>query len=72
MVTHEDEVAQHTKRVIRLRDGLVQSDERNTTARPVSRLAFVSDCGLPQPHGGWTPPLTAFRSRLPGTACRHK
>jgi len=26
MVTHEDEVAKHAKRVIRLRDGLVQSD----------------------------------------------
>ncbi len=26
MVTHEDEVAEHSKRVIRLRDGLVQSD----------------------------------------------
>ncbi|HJN08870.1 MAG: ABC transporter ATP-binding protein [Pirellulaceae bacterium] len=26
MVTHEDEVSQHSKRIIRLRDGLVQSD----------------------------------------------
>ena len=29
MVTHEDEVAAYTKRIIRLRDGLVQSDAVN-------------------------------------------
>lgn len=28
MVTHEDDVAEHAKRIVRLRDGLVQSDER--------------------------------------------
>jgi putative ABC transport system ATP-binding protein len=29
MVTHEDDVARHAKRVVRLRDGLLQSDEPN-------------------------------------------
>ena len=29
MVTHEDEVSEHAKRVIRLRDGLIQSDVQN-------------------------------------------
>lgn len=29
MITHEDEVAERAKRVIRLRDGLIESDERN-------------------------------------------
>jgi len=33
MVTHEDEVAAHAKRVIRLRDGLVQSDVANGDKR---------------------------------------
>ncbi|ADB19373.1 ABC transporter related protein [Pirellula staleyi DSM 6068] len=40
MVTHEDEVAAHAKRVIRLRDGLLQSDIQNETrihAKPKPR-----------------------------------
>ena len=31
MITHEDEVAARAKRVIRLRDGVIESDERNET-----------------------------------------
>jgi putative ABC transport system ATP-binding protein len=33
MVTHEDDVAAHAKRIIRLHDGSVQSDEENTNRR---------------------------------------
>lgn len=29
LVTHEEDIAQHAKRIIRLRDGLVESDEEN-------------------------------------------
>jgi putative ABC transport system ATP-binding protein len=29
IVTHEEEIALHAKRIIRLRDGLVESDEIN-------------------------------------------
>jgi putative ABC transport system ATP-binding protein len=42
MVTHEDEVSIHAKRVIRLRDGLIQSDERQA-----NRLVFARQ-GTPQ------------------------
>jgi len=35
MVTHEDDVAAHAKRIVRLRDGLVQSDERRAPTSSV-------------------------------------
>ena len=38
MVTHEDEVSIHAKRIIKLRDGLIQSDELNGDKRlPVAK-----------------------------------
>lgn len=33
MVTHENDVAAHAKRIVRLRDGLIQSDQRNEHRR---------------------------------------
>ncbi|PZR57540.1 MAG: macrolide ABC transporter ATP-binding protein [Candidatus Meridianibacter frigidus] len=36
MVTHDEEVASHAKRIIRLRDGLIVSDERSAVAAGTS------------------------------------
>jgi putative ABC transport system ATP-binding protein len=41
LVTHEDDVAAHAKRVVRLRDGLLQTDypnEKRISARPSSGM----------------------------------
>lgn len=35
IVTHEDEIGRHASRVIRMRDGMIQSDERNRPLKPV-------------------------------------
>ena len=44
MVTHEDDVSAHSKRIIRLHDGLVQSDEVNVQrARSWDVVADVSE-----------------------------
>jgi macrolide transport system ATP-binding/permease protein len=37
LVTHESEIAQQAKRIIRMRDGVVQSDERVRPVRPAAR-----------------------------------
>ncbi len=35
LVTHEEDIAQHAHRIIRLRDGLVESDERNASIKVI-------------------------------------
>ncbi len=35
LVTHEEDIARHAKRIIRLRDGLIESDENTVTTQPV-------------------------------------
>lgn len=44
MVTHEDEVAEHAKRVIRLRDGVIQTDVANVKRKifPPERIAQIA------------------------------
>lgn len=36
LVTHEPDIAEHAHRIVRLRDGVVESDERNTDIRMAS------------------------------------
>jgi putative ABC transport system ATP-binding protein len=38
MVTHEDDIAQYAHRIIRLRDGLIESDTINTNVRKVEKV----------------------------------
>ena len=38
MVTHEDDIAQYAHRIIRLRDGVVESDIINTNVRKVEKI----------------------------------
>lgn len=45
MVTHEDDVAAHAKRVVRFRDGLLQSDVRHEQRKGAGRLVVESVSG---------------------------
>jgi putative ABC transport system ATP-binding protein len=47
MVTHEDDVAAHAKRIIRLRDGLLQSDRPNDHRRRAGIKAPAQQVELP-------------------------
>lgn len=46
LVTHEEDIAQHAHRIVRLRDGLIEADYPNTDIKSVSpRLAAMRDKG---------------------------
>ena len=49
MVTHENDIAAWAKRVIRMRDGHIESDERNSS--PVTRTHAAPPVAAPLPGG---------------------
>ena len=58
MVTHEDDVAAHAKRIIRLRDGLLQSDRINDQRVAARRRTQMQTADLvAQTADSWTAPL---------------
>ena len=45
-VTHDDEMAHRTKRVVRLRDGAVESDVTNRETPPAATPEFSGEIGV--------------------------
>jgi putative ABC transport system ATP-binding protein len=46
LVTHEEDIAQHAHRIVRMRDGLIEKDYLNPNVKSVSpRLADMNDKG---------------------------
>ncbi len=43
VVTHEEDIARHAHRIIRMKDGLVESDEKNPTPSLAKRTATASE-----------------------------
>ena len=46
LVTHEEDIAQHAHRIVRMRDGLIEADYPNTDIKSVSpRLSALEEKG---------------------------
>lgn len=46
LVTHEEDIAQHAHRIVRMRDGLIENDYKNTDIKNVSpRLQALNESG---------------------------
>jgi putative ABC transport system ATP-binding protein len=59
MVTHEDDVAAHAKRIVRLRDGLLQSDKLNDNRIRAHKKSSAPGVSLPTPQPHTHPPVVA-------------
>ncbi|MCB0395019.1 MAG: ABC transporter ATP-binding protein [Flavobacteriales bacterium] len=42
LVTHEEDIAEHAHRIIRLRDGLIETDQQNSNIRKVSERKHIA------------------------------
>ena len=66
VITHEDEVAAHAKRVLRMRDGLIESDQRRVAGRRAA--AALPAVGRPREPRREPPVRLARRDRQQGCA----